>query len=132
MSTPTTPVLMSAENPTGWKLEELLKQLRLELYAKNDRIAGDTSPAAKAVLVNNLGLIDLLALAEVRQQDTLARLDALRPDPGPGGTPRIGTGAAAVPAPAMPAPAAGVDPAPAAAAPAIPTAQADVPSTSSL
>ena len=119
MSTPTTPVLMSADNPEGWKLEALLQQLCLELYAKNDRIAGDPSPTARAVLVNNLGLIGLLALAEVRQRDTLARLAALRPDSGPGGTPRIGSGAAAVAAPAIPTPATGVDPALAAAAPAV-------------
>ena len=99
MSTPTTPVLMSADNPTGWKFEELVAQLRLELHAKNDRIAGDTSPTSKMVQANNLGIIDLLSVIEGRQRDTLARLDALRPDPGPGGTPRIGAGSVTTPAP---------------------------------
>ncbi|MCJ2051705.1 hypothetical protein [Methylobacterium sp. J-070] len=92
MSTPTTPVLMSAANPTGWKLEELLAQIAQDLRAKNDRLEGDTSSAARAVRVNNLGIIDCLALAEVRQRDSLRRLDALRPDPGPAGPPRIGAG----------------------------------------
>lgn len=95
MSTPTTPVLMSADNPTGWKFEELLAQLRLELHAKNDRVAGDTSPTSRMVQANNLGIIDLLSVIEGRQRDTLARLDALRPDPGPGGPPRIGAGSVA-------------------------------------
>ncbi|MGU3664441.1 hypothetical protein ACLBX9_09685 [Methylobacterium sp. A49B] len=103
MSTPTTPVLMSADNPDGWKFEELLAQLRLELHAKNDRIAGDASPTARMVQANNLGIIDLLSVIEGRQRDTLARLDALRPDPGPGGPPRIGGGS--VPAPQASAPA---------------------------
>jgi hypothetical protein len=95
MSTLPTPVLMSADNPTGWKLEELLTQIAQDLRAKNDRLEGNESPAARAVRVNNLGIIDCLALAEVRQRDSLRRLDALRPDPGPGGPLRIGAGAPA-------------------------------------
>ena len=105
MSTPTTPVLMSADNPTGWKFEELLAQLRLELHAKNDRIAADPSPIAKTARANNLGIIDLLSVIEGRQRDTLARLDALRPDPGPGGPPRIGAGSVAAPTPQAAVPA---------------------------
>lgn len=95
MSTPSTPVRMSGDNPTGWKLEELVQQLRLELHAKNDRIALDPSPAAKTVRVNNLGIIDLLSVIEGRQRDTLALLDSIRPDPSPGGPPRIGMPASA-------------------------------------
>ena len=131
MSTPTTKVLMSADNPTGWKLEELLAQIGQDLRAKNDRLEGDASPTSTAIRINNLGIIDCLALAEVRQRDTLRRLDRLGPDQGPGGTPRVGTGAVAVPAPAAPTRATGVDPALAAAAPAIPSASADTPSTTS-
>lgn len=126
MSTPTTPVLMSKENPDGWKLEELLAQLRLELYAKNDRIAGDSRPTAQAVRANNANMIDLLSVVEGRQRDTIARLARLAPDQGPGGTPRIGAGSAEVPASAVPTPstgevpipAAGIEPTTAAAAPA--------------
>lgn len=101
MSTLQTPVLMSAENPTGWKLEELVERLRLELYAKTDRIGADTSQVAKAVRANNLHIIDLLAVIQCRQTDTLARLDEIRSDPGPGGPPRLGAAAAdASPTPA--------------------------------
>ncbi|MBE7247831.1 MAG: hypothetical protein INR63_23040 [Actinomycetospora chiangmaiensis] len=57
------------------------------------------------VQANNLGIIDLLSVIEGRQRDTLARLDALRPDPGPGGTPRIGVGAALTSPPQASAPA---------------------------
>ena len=93
MSTPTTPVLMSKDNPTGWKLEVLLPQLHQEIADKNARIAGDRSAIAILVRANNIRILDLLLAAEDLQRDTLARLDALRPDPGPGGTPRIGVGA---------------------------------------
>ncbi|WP_267422687.1 hypothetical protein [Methylobacterium sp. GC_Met_2] len=122
MSTPTTKVVMSAGNPTGRKLEELLADIVQDLRIKNDALAGDTSPTSRAILLNNLGIIDCLALAGARQSDTLRRLDLLGPDQGPGGTPRIGTDAAA--APAIPTPATGVDPALAAAAPAMPSPQA--------
>ena len=132
MSTPTTKLLMSAGNPSGLKLEDLLTAIVQDLRIKNDALEGDTSPTSRAIRVNNLGIIDCLALAGVRQSDTLRRLDLLGPDQGPGGTPRIGTGAADAPQPAVPQPASGIDPTLAAAAPAIPTAPADVPSTTSV
>ena len=114
MSPPSTKVLMSADNPGGWKLEELLAQIVQDLRVKNDRLEGDTSPTSQAIVRNNIGVIDCLALAEVRQRDTLRRLDSLGPDPGPTGTPRVGI--------AAPVPGNGVDPAVSAAAPAIPPA----------
>ena len=121
MSTPTTKVLMSVGNPTGRKLEELLVDIIQDLRIKNDSLESDASPTSRAIRINNLGIIDCLALAGVRQSDTLRRLDLLGPDQGPRGTPRIGAGA--VTAPAMPTPA-GVDPGLAVAAPAISTAPA--------
>ncbi|MDH2313114.1 hypothetical protein [Methylobacterium brachiatum] len=93
MSTATTPVLMSKDNPTGWKLEELLPQLHQEIADKNARIADDRSATAILVRANNIRILDLILSAEELQRDTLARLAALRPDPGPGGPPRIGAGA---------------------------------------
>lgn len=110
MSTPTTKVLMSAGNPTGRKLEELLVEIAEDLRVKNDALEADLSPTSRAVRINNLGILDCLALAGVRQLDTLRRLDLIGPDQGPGGTPRIGTGAADVPAST-----AGIAPEPAAA-----------------
>lgn len=98
MSTPTTKVLMSVDNPTGRKLEELLAEIAEDLRVKNDALEADPSPISRAVRINNLGILDCLALAGVRQLDTLRRLNLLGPDQGPGGTPRIGVGAADVPA----------------------------------
>jgi hypothetical protein len=95
MSTPTTKVLMSAGNPTGRKLEELLAEIVQDLRVKNDALELNPSATSAAIRVNNLGIIDCLALAGVRQSDTLRRLDLLGPDQGPAGTPRIGAGAPA-------------------------------------
>lgn len=122
MSTPTTKVLMSAGNPSGRKLEELLVEIAEDLRVKNDALEADPSPTSRAVRINNLGIIDCLALAGVRQLDTLRRLDLIGPDQGPRGTPRLGTGAADVPAAAMPVLATDAGPAPIA-------ATADLPGT---
>ena len=132
MSTPTTKVLMSASNPTGRKLEELLAEIAEDLRVKNDALEADPSPTSRAVRLNNLGIIDCLALAGVRQLDTLRRLDLIGPDRGPGGTPRIGAGAPDVPAPAVAAPATGTEPALAAAATGLPAALQGQTSTSEI
>ena len=95
MSEPPNPVLMSADNPEGWRLEDLLSQLRDELQAKCARIGADASFTARRVLRNNRCILDLLSRAEHVQRDTVTSLDALRPDPGPSGPPRIGAGATA-------------------------------------
>lgn len=84
------PVLMSRDNPEGWKLEDLLSQLRDEIVAKNRNIANDDRPAAQAVHQNNKAILQLLAGCENLQRDSLSRLDALGPDQGPLGKPRIG------------------------------------------
>ncbi|MCJ2067794.1 hypothetical protein MKK75_03055 [Methylobacterium sp. J-030] len=94
MSTPAIPVLMSKDNPDGWKLELLLPQLCQELADKNARLAGDPSATAILVRANNVRILDLLLEAERLQRDTQARLTELGPDRGPSGRPRIGAGSA--------------------------------------
>lgn len=83
-------VLMSADNPNGHKLEDLLLKLRDELYRKNHRIKDDKSPTALTVLANNRRILSLLSVAEELQRDTIKALAALAPDQGPLGRPRIG------------------------------------------
>lgn len=87
-----TPVLMSPQNPTGWKLEDLLEALRREVKAKCAKIADDSRPVARAVLRNNEQILGLLRQAEALQRDSYDRLNTMAPDEGPLGTPRIGTG----------------------------------------
>lgn len=87
----TAPILMSAENPQGWKLEELLHQLQLEIAAKSAKIADDPSPAAGVVRWNNSAIIAYLENAARLQRASLLELGLLGPDPGPLGPPRIGT-----------------------------------------
>ena len=93
------PVLMSAENPVGWKLEELLAQLRGEISAKSEKVLGDGRPAALRLLRNNQQILGLLAQAEALQRDSLDHLLLVGSDPGPAGMPRVGAGQRAAPAP---------------------------------
>jgi hypothetical protein len=87
-----TPILMSAENPTGWKLEDLLSQLRDEVLAKTSKIKDDDRPVAQRVTQNNRTILQYLTAAETLQRDSLAALATVAPDPGPLFKPRIGVG----------------------------------------
>lgn len=87
-----TQVLMSPENPGGWKLEDLLSVLRDEILAKTNKIKDDRRPVAVHVTRNNRAILSLLSTAEDLQRDNYAKLDAFKKDEGPLGTPRIGTG----------------------------------------
>lgn len=89
------PVLMSAENPDGWKLETLLTQLMGELLAKTKKIANDVRPAARIVHRNNLRIIKHFHQAVALQCESMNALAFIAPDPGPEGTPRIGVGSEA-------------------------------------
>jgi len=85
-------VLMGPGNPSGWKLEDLLATLQREVREKSAKIADDARPVARAVLRNNQQIIGLLAQAEALQRSSYDMLDALAPNQGPLGTPRIGAG----------------------------------------
>lgn len=83
-------ILMSADNPNGAKLEELLVVLQQEVMAKTVKIMGDPRKEAKAVVQNNLKIIELLKEAEVAQRTSMNILGMVGPNQGPGGKPRIG------------------------------------------
>lgn len=83
---------MTADNPDGWKLEELLPQIAAELEAKTRRLESNVDPVAVAVCRNNREIINLLKMAEGTQRATLDALAAIGPDQGPRGKPRLGPG----------------------------------------
>ena len=91
---PKTPVLMTPDNPDGWKLEELLKQLVWELEDKNIRLSSKFEIAklpypAKHVIGNNQMIINRFQQALEYQQNTQEYLDSIGPDQGPTGKPRV-------------------------------------------
>ncbi len=87
------PILMSAGNPTGRKLEELLVQIRAELWEKNARLEGRDDEMTARVVLANRRIMSHLYEAEGAQRLLLAMLNAVGPDQGPLGRPRVGPGA---------------------------------------
>jgi hypothetical protein len=87
-----TPILMSPQNPEGWKLEELLRRTAEEVEGKTAKISQDHSLAARRVAENNGRIVALLARAAAIQDESMAALAAVGPDQGPLGKPRIGPG----------------------------------------
>lgn len=90
----TAPILMSAANPNGAKLEDVLLLLAEEIAEKSKKItlAAPGTHArfvGRTVLSNNDQIVGLLIQAAAIQRHTLAHLDTLGPDQGPTGTPRL-------------------------------------------
>lgn len=83
-------VLMSSDNHDGWKLEDLLHEVKHEVSQKINKIIDDPSPQAQLVVRNNIAIIKHLGAAEALQRTSCDVLDAMRPNEGPAGKPRIG------------------------------------------
>ncbi|MCG6410483.1 hypothetical protein K6U17_14775 [Vibrio fluvialis] len=83
-------VLMSKENPTGWKLESLTEKLREEINRKSLNIASDPSVEAQLVTNNNFQIIGLLMQVEALQRESMVIMSTRGPDEGPTGKPRLG------------------------------------------
>lgn len=85
-----TTILMSAENPTGFKLEELLAAIVTDLHTKNEIMENEDSctEAERIIRANNLKIIDKLERATSTQLNTMAYLKSLGQDTGPHGKKR--------------------------------------------
>lgn len=81
---------MSADNPTGWKLEDLLNQIAGEIDTKTARIQHDKSETARFVAANNAYIIDHLKRARDLQLASYTELAKIGKDQGPTGKARIG------------------------------------------
>ena len=84
------PVLMSRENPDGWKLEALTEKLREEINRKSLNIASDPSVEAQIVTNNNFQIIGLLMQIEALQRESMVIMSQVGPDQGPAGRARLG------------------------------------------
>lgn len=89
------PILMSAANPDGHKLEDLLAAVRAEIDAKSKRLSQDPRPEAQMIIKSNARINGMLLAAEGVQRNTMRELDRLGPDKGPRGPSRLGGGPAA-------------------------------------
>lgn len=83
------PILMTASNPDGYKLEDLLAQIQVELLAKTQNIIHLNTPVALEVKANNYKILGCLVEAESAQRNSYKRLETIGTDQGPLGQPRL-------------------------------------------
>jgi hypothetical protein len=83
---------MSDENPSGYRLEEILTAIRADVIKRCSKIALDDRPEAQHVLANNVKVLEHLTAAIMLAQDSTHTLDkAFGPSQArAGGKPRIG------------------------------------------
>lgn len=84
-----TKILMSAENPNGYKLEELMGLLISDMLIKTGKIAENTDELSGFIMRNNLNIIHHLARVRDTQMESLKALSEKAPDEGPTGKARI-------------------------------------------
>lgn len=85
-----TKLLLSTENPEGWKLEDIIDEIQNDIVRRSARIVDDGRPEARAVLTNNIEIMKLLTVCSEKAHDSTRALSALGPSQGPQGVPRIG------------------------------------------
>jgi len=85
--------LVTEENPAGKKLEEVLAMLRKDILYRCGLITDDPRMEAKAVLANNMRILNLLTDAiDLAEESTNVLDKAFGPSQASkGGPPRIGT-----------------------------------------
>ncbi len=82
--------LVNAENPQGYKLEEILLAIRKETIVRATKIVDDHRPEARHVLENNVKILQLLSDCIKLAEDSTRVLDKTF-GPAKDGQPRIGT-----------------------------------------
>lgn len=84
--------LVSDSNPNGYRLEDILQAIRKDVLSRCTKITDDSRPEARAVLDNNMRILQLLTEAIHIAESSTRLLDKSF---GPsqslyGGAPRIG------------------------------------------
>lgn len=85
-----TKILMTKDNPEGQKLEELLRDLQYELALKTLRLAGDGCEVSKSVSARNVQIMDLLAEAQLLQEQNMKEVEEFFKRPSDPTSPRMG------------------------------------------
>ncbi len=84
----TTKLLITPENPDGWRLEDILAEIQNDIVRRTQKIIDDPRPDARAVLNNNVEIMSMLGKCVDRALDSTRILDSLGPHEK--GQPRIG------------------------------------------
>jgi hypothetical protein len=88
-----TKVLVGPNNPVGWKLEELLGEIQNDISRRSAKNVDDARPEARAVLHNNIEIMQLLTQCSVKAHESTYILNSLGPSGGTRGGRRLGRGA---------------------------------------
>lgn len=82
--------LVTDENPSGHRLEDILMLIRKDILARALKISDDRRPEALHVMKNNMRILDLLSEAISLAEDSSRVLDKAFGSSAKGGPPRIG------------------------------------------
>ncbi len=82
--------LVTDDNPSGYKLENILKIIRKDIFLRTTKIMEDDRPEAQTVMDNNIKILGLLseAVATAENSTTILRKSF---GPSRDGKPRIGS-----------------------------------------
>lgn len=84
--------LVTPENPTGWRLEDILTEIQKDIIRRCSKILDDPSPVAAPVRYNNIKILGMLTECIKAAEDSTRLLNTLGPSlAARGGPPRIGT-----------------------------------------
>ena len=86
-----TKFLVSDDNPEGFKLEDILKSIRKDIFNRCNKITDDARPEAAHVLANNITILGLLTDAIELAEDSSSVLQKAFGPSKQDGSPRIGT-----------------------------------------
>lgn len=82
--------LSTLDDPEGWKLEEILRQIQNDIVRRSNKIIDDTRPEARAVLQNNIEILRWLSKCIDKAENSTRILNSIGPSQGAEGEPRIG------------------------------------------
>ncbi len=83
-----TTLLVTADHPDGWKLEDILTEIQNDIFRRSNKIIEDGRAEARQVLQNNVDILRLLTTCIEKAQDSTGILNSLGPHED--GNPRIG------------------------------------------
>lgn len=83
-----TTLLVTSDNPDGWRLETILTEIQNDIIRRSQVIVDDGRAEARKVLQNNIDILSHLGKCIEKAKDSTAVLDSFGPHED--GKPRIG------------------------------------------
>lgn len=81
--------LVTSDNPKGYRLEDILKIIRKDIFMRTTKIMDDDRPEAQVVMDNNVKILGLLSESIASAEDSTSILEKSF-GPSRDGKPRIG------------------------------------------